>query len=106
MGRLESRMAEFVADAHAVPGHHRLRRTPAVFADGRGGIRDAAIDGHIGRIVQDDALDLSAVNGKDGTFRKGSGTRGQRQRGEEGQNSFHISQVKQRIPDLQAARVR
>ena len=83
------RMAELVADAHAFPGDDGLRGAPAVLADGRCRVRDAAEDGHAGSVGQLDALDLSALDGQHGIFR-GCRARGERQRAEKNEESLHI----------------
>ena len=107
VGRLERRMIEFVADLHALPGDDGLRRAPAVLAQRRSGVRDAAEDGDAGGVVEQDTLHLTALDGEDGVFRHGR-ARGEGQRAEENKYLSHIdrfnfrfSQVRKRIPPAQ-----
>ena len=92
MGGLESRMAEFVADAHPFPGHDGLRGTPAVLPDGRCGIRDAAENGDARQLGRD-TLDKTSLDGEDGTFGRLGRTGRQRQRTEKEEMFFHTIRI-------------
>ena len=92
MNGLEGRVAELVADLHALPGHDGLRRAPAVFADGRRGVRDAAIDGDAGCVIQDNTLNLTALDSEDGVLGS-SGAGCQRQCAKEDQYLFHNNRI-------------
>ena len=59
---LITRTTEGVTDFHALPGHDGLGSLPTVLADGRRSIGNATIDIHIGMVVGQYALYLTALN--------------------------------------------